>query len=62
MSQVYYGVNVGQHTQDVEVATSTNSTDVELRVNTANALTREQADLALQAIANALLQNVYPFA
>ena len=62
MATVYYGVNLGQHTQDVVVATSTNSTDVELAINTANVKTREQADELVRYITGAVKQQVFPYA
>lgn len=62
MAQNYFGVNVGEHKQDVAVGTSTNSTDVEVRVDLAKATTREQALLAVDAIVSAMFEKGYPAA
>lgn len=62
MATVYYGLNKGQHTQDVAVQTSTNSTSIELRVDEAAIGAREDALVLLDYLKNALINNAYPFA
>lgn len=62
MAQVYYGVNRGKNFESAAVGTSTNSTDVEIRVNTSTVLAREELYEAIRQLENFILQNVYPFA
>lgn len=62
MAQVYYGVNRGKNFESATVNTSTQSNDVEIRVNTANVLSREELLEALSQLENLIVQNNYPFA
>jgi|GEM_PF-5514652 len=62
MAQVYYGVNRGKNFETATVATSTQSNDVEIRVNTSNVLSREEFLEALMQLENFIVQQLYPFA
>jgi len=62
MATVYYGVNRGGHDEDVAIATSTTSKNVELVVNEGVVLSRVELLEALQAIENAIIKQNYPFA
>ena len=57
MASNYYGLNKGQHQQDVATGTSTQSTDVELRVDTSKITSKEDAILAVTQILNAFVQS-----
>ena len=52
MASAYYGLNEGQNEQDIVYSSSTNSTDMEFRVNLANVSDKGDALLALQKIYN----------
>jgi hypothetical protein len=62
MAQVYYGVNRGKNFESAAVGTSTNSTDVEIRIDTSKVFTREEAYEAIEQLESFILQNVYPYA
>lgn len=62
MAQVYYGANLDQNIDTIVVGTSTNSTDVEVRVNTGNVSNRTDLLVALENLKNAILIQPYPFA
>lgn len=57
MAQAYYGVNLGQGTYDVQVGSSTASTDIEVRVNEANVANRADLVKALEQIQDAIMRN-----
>lgn len=62
MASVYYGVNLGQHDADVAIGTSTNSTDVELRVDTSKITTREQVNELVATLHAQVLKQAFPYA
>jgi len=62
MATVYYGVNRGGHDENVVIATSTTSKNVELVVNEGVVLSRQELFEALQAIKNQITKQNYPFA
>lgn len=62
MAQVYYGVNLGQHDDAVAIATSTNSTDVELRVDTSKIASREQLNELVDTLVQQVGKQNFPFA
>lgn len=62
MAQVYYGIGRGKNFESATVATSTQSSNVEIRVDTGVVLTREEFLEALRQLENSIIQNVYPFA
>jgi hypothetical protein len=62
MATVYYGVNRGGHDEDVVIQTSTTSKNVELVVNEGTVLSRQELFEAIQAIANNIIKQPYPFA
>lgn len=62
MAQVYYGVNRGKNFESATVATSTQSNNVEIRVDTSVVLTREEFLEAVKQLTNFIVQQNYPFA
>lgn len=62
MATVYYGVNRGGHDEDVVIQTSTTSKNVELVVNEGVVLSRQELFEAVQAIANNIIKQPFPFA
>ena len=60
MASNYYGVNLDQPLEKVVVATSTNSTDIELRVDLTKIATKQQILEAVESIENALLRFAFP--
>lgn len=56
MANAYVGLNRGQNINDIVENTSTNSTDVELRIDQSKSLTKEEVLRALDNI-KAALQN-----
>lgn len=62
MAQVYYGLNLGQNLDSAVVNTSTNSTDVEVRVNTSNVAYRNDLIIALRNLLEFIDVQNYPYA
>lgn len=62
MAQVFYGINRGKNFESATVATSTQSGNIEIRVDTGVVLTREEFLEGLRQLENTIIQNVYPFA
>jgi len=60
MASKYYGVNRDKPLESVVVSASTNSTDVELRVDTSKIKSRQEVYDAVESIKNALLRFVFP--
>lgn len=56
----YYGINKGQNEYQAVVATSTNSTDVEIVVNATNVTDRQSLKIALENLINYILRQNYP--
>lgn len=59
MANAFYGVNVGQGTYDVTVASSTQTKDVEINVNLSNATSKESVLKALKQLEDAIIRNPY---
>ena len=57
MASRFIGINRGQSEFSVVEAASTNSTDVELRVDTGKNLTKNEVRMAMIMIENYLLKN-----
>ena len=62
MATVYYGVDRGGHDEDVVIQTSTTGKNVELKVNEGVVLSRQELFDAVQALANNIIKQPYPFA
>lgn len=62
MAQVYYGINLGKNQDAAVVNTSTNSTDLELRVDTSKIVNREDALQLVENLWNFLLGQNFPYA
>jgi hypothetical protein len=62
MAKVYYGVNLGQHTQDVAIGTVTNGTNIEVAIDETVIADKGDALLQLEYLKDAIINNVYPFA
>lgn len=62
MASVYYGLNRGQPIESVKIGTATNSTDVEVRVDTTKVTSRADLLLALYNIEAQILKQDYPAA
>lgn len=60
MASNFYGVNLDQPLEKVVVATSTNSTDIELRVDLTKITSKQQVFEAVESIQNALLRFAFP--
>lgn len=60
MASNFYGVNLDQPLEKVVVATSTNSTDIELRVDLTKIVSKQQILEAVESIQNALLRFAFP--
>ena len=60
MASNFYGVNLDQPLEKVVVATSTNSSDIELRVDLTKVATKQQVFEAVESIQNALLRFAFP--
>lgn len=58
--QNYLGVNFGQNEYQAVVNTVTNSTDIEIRVNTTNAPARADFCALLDSICNWIIRNTFP--
>ena len=50
MAELYIGLNRGQYTNQVVYGSSTNNTDVELRVNLATGIQKEEVLEALEGV------------
>ena len=62
MAQVYYGINLGKNQDTAVVGTSTNSTDLELRVDTSKIVNREDAYQLIENLWNFVLSQNFPYA
>lgn len=62
MAQVYYGINLGKNQDSAVVNTSTNSTDLELRVDTSKIVNREDALQLVENLWNFVLGQNFPYA
>lgn len=59
MASNYYGINAGKNADTAVVASSTNSTDVEIRYDTTNVTSREQLLIAIDNLKNFILQQTF---
>ena len=59
MASVYYGINRGKNFETAVVASSTSSTDVEIRVDSTKILSREELFEAIEQLENYILQLPY---
>lgn len=62
MAQVYYGIGRGKNFESATVATSSQGSNVEIRVDTGVVLAREELLEALMQLENLIIQTNYPFA
>lgn len=62
MAQVYYGINLGKNQDSAVVNTSTNSTDLELRIDTSKIVNREDAYQLIENLWNFVLGQNFPYA
>lgn len=60
MTAYYYGLNRGQRMEDVVVSTSTNSTDIELRVDGAKIPVQGDAAALVEVLEGFLAQAKFP--
>lgn len=58
----FIGINQGQNEYQAVAATSTNSTDVEIQVNTTNVTSKEDLLLAIEKLENFIIRSTYPLA
>jgi len=59
MASVFYGINRGKNFETAVVGSSTNSTDVEIRVDSTKILSREELFEAIEQLENYILQLPY---
>lgn len=60
MANAFYGVNVGQGTYDVSVASSTQTKDIEINVNLSNVTKREDLLKAVEQLEDAIVRANFP--
>lgn len=60
MANRYFGLNRGQTEFDIVQDSSTNSTDIELRVDLSKSLTKSEVLVKLEELENAILKNQWP--
>lgn len=60
MASNYYGINLNGSIESAVVGTSTNSTDIELRVDTSKITNKEQIFEAIENLEGALLRFAFP--
>lgn len=60
MTVAYYALNIGQNQDSAVVASSTNSKDVEIAINEANVVNREDALVAIENLRNFILTQPWP--
>lgn len=56
----YYGINKGANEYTAVVGTSTNSTDVEIVVNSTNVTDRQSLKVALENLLNFIIRSNWP--
>jgi hypothetical protein len=60
MAKRYWGVNLGQHLTDVQEGAASPATNVEVNVDLAINMSREEVLRALELIRGKILQDVWP--
>lgn len=60
MASRYWGSDKGDHQEDVLEGAATNSTDVEVVVDLASGLTRDEVLIQLKQITNKIIGDIWP--
>lgn len=60
MAKRYWGSNKGDHQEAVQEGAATFATDVEVNINLASGLTRDEVLIQLQQIKNIIVQDSWP--